>query len=437
MIKGKSKLIALAVSVVCAVSLLSACAKKTAEPCETHSWNDGEVTQAATCGERGIKTYTCTVCGETKTEKFGEATGNHDYNGKECAVCGYIDMSAMTESEAIAEYGYYHVDSDGSRTVNTDDKIFFGSYPQDKVTEADTVASLNAKLSASGWTGYGYYAEGELNENLASYQDVTEEGVKYRAVKIDGYRPFYTDLAATSANSIVSENGYAAGNTYWFEFSPIEWRVLSYENGEALLNTVDCIDSQSFNNVYDKNGAQYYNKGTEIFSNDWENSYIRNYLNETFYNMAFSTSEQSKIVEKTLDNSTTGFNTTSNYAVSQNDTKDKVYLLSYRDLLNEDYGFPDDMTKDNNDPADLTVCKLGSDYALCQGARTSVQSPGSWWMLRSAGGKSFSVCGVTKYGSITNSNTASYSTGMTVKTEGIAYNTSEGVSPAVNIKIGK
>ncbi|MCD8346811.1 MAG: cadherin-like beta sandwich domain-containing protein, partial [Lachnospiraceae bacterium] len=42
-----------------------------------HSWDEGTVTTKATCTEEGVKTYTCTVCDETKTEKI-EATG-HSY----------------------------------------------------------------------------------------------------------------------------------------------------------------------------------------------------------------------------------------------------------------------------------------------------------------------------------------------------------------------
>ena len=33
-----------------------------------HVWGEGEVTKEPTCTEKGVKTYTCTVCGETKTE---------------------------------------------------------------------------------------------------------------------------------------------------------------------------------------------------------------------------------------------------------------------------------------------------------------------------------------------------------------------------------
>lgn len=46
-----------------------------------HSYNDGEITTAATCTATGVKTFTCTVCGETKTQEI-EALG-HDFHGEE------------------------------------------------------------------------------------------------------------------------------------------------------------------------------------------------------------------------------------------------------------------------------------------------------------------------------------------------------------------
>ena len=41
-----------------------------------HQWDSGEITKAATCTELGTKTYTCTNCNTTRTEKIS-ATGNH------------------------------------------------------------------------------------------------------------------------------------------------------------------------------------------------------------------------------------------------------------------------------------------------------------------------------------------------------------------------
>ncbi len=43
-----------------------------------HSWNDGIVTKKSTCITDGVKTYTCTACGGTKTEVISK-TGVHVY----------------------------------------------------------------------------------------------------------------------------------------------------------------------------------------------------------------------------------------------------------------------------------------------------------------------------------------------------------------------
>lgn len=40
-----------------------------------HNWNAGEITTEPTCTEKGVKTFTCTRCGETKTEDV-EASGH-------------------------------------------------------------------------------------------------------------------------------------------------------------------------------------------------------------------------------------------------------------------------------------------------------------------------------------------------------------------------
>ena len=49
---------------------------------EEHVFDEGKVTKEATCGVDGEKTYTCTVCGATKTEVI-EKTGDHQYNDGE------------------------------------------------------------------------------------------------------------------------------------------------------------------------------------------------------------------------------------------------------------------------------------------------------------------------------------------------------------------
>ena len=46
-----------------------------------HMWDEGVVTKKATCKNTGEKTYTCTVCGETKTETIAK-TNDHKYTWK-------------------------------------------------------------------------------------------------------------------------------------------------------------------------------------------------------------------------------------------------------------------------------------------------------------------------------------------------------------------
>lgn len=81
-----------------------------ATACTTHKWDAGKVTKEATCKEAGVKTYTCTVCGETKTEtiakkahtevtdKAVEATCTKTglTEGKHCSVCGTVTVKQET-----------------------------------------------------------------------------------------------------------------------------------------------------------------------------------------------------------------------------------------------------------------------------------------------------------------------------------------------------
>ena len=60
------KAIIIALSLVLVLALFTSCD----EPKHEHTWNDGEVTTAATCTEKGVKTFTCTACKETKTEEI-------------------------------------------------------------------------------------------------------------------------------------------------------------------------------------------------------------------------------------------------------------------------------------------------------------------------------------------------------------------------------
>ena len=82
-------------------------------PAKGHSWDAGVITTSPTCENAGVKTFTCTVCNETRTEAIG-ATGHTPVEvveqpatceepghtaGTKCSVCDAI-LSGMEEIPA-------------------------------------------------------------------------------------------------------------------------------------------------------------------------------------------------------------------------------------------------------------------------------------------------------------------------------------------------
>ena len=60
---------------------------------EDHSWNQGEITKEPTCKEEGEKTFTCSICGNIKTEKVSTADHQHmeirNQKNPTCKEAGY------------------------------------------------------------------------------------------------------------------------------------------------------------------------------------------------------------------------------------------------------------------------------------------------------------------------------------------------------------
>ncbi len=105
-------------------------------PAKGHSWNEGEVTTQPTCKDKGVKTYTCTVCNETKTEAIA-ATGHTPVEvsekpatctesghtaGTKCSVCG-ATLSGMEEIPALGhDWGEWTVTTPATCTEKGEEK---------------------------------------------------------------------------------------------------------------------------------------------------------------------------------------------------------------------------------------------------------------------------------------------------------------------------
>lgn len=255
------------------------------------------------------------------------------------------------------------------------DLIEFGSYPQSEVKDSDLIAKIEAAGKSISWVDYNYYAgtgvrgDGNMKPiaNMMLYKDITYGGNKYRAVKINQYRPSYTHYTSPSQSTYADqyENGYYTGNTYYFKYEPLTWRVLDPDEGYVMCNQI--IDSQAYQNFIYYNGSQYYNsKGCANYASDWVTSTLRQWLNNDFYNTAFSSEEKAQIGTSHLENKST-YSSTYDSA----DTYDKIFLISYNDAIykGDTYGL-------------TTIAQhlKATAYAKCQGLNLDDEI---WLWLRS------------------------------------------------------
>ena len=279
-----------------------------------------------------------------------------------------------------------------SPTHQVGDIVEFGSYPQSKVTDSSLVSALNGVSKT--WVSYGYYSS-SVQGDWMKYADFTYNGTKYRAVTFSQYRPYWTSYSSSSIYTYQDDNGYTPNNVYYFKYEPLKWRVLDPSTGFVLCESI--IDSQAYSNtIYeygtDENGTAYWNDAEHThYANDYATSSIRAWLNDDFYNTAFSSSQKASILTSELDNKA--------YSASCSEydsetTYDKIFLLSWSEMQNTAYGFP------AYTGSSYARQAKGTDYAKCQGLWASSSNECSFQRLRSAGICSEYACEVHGAGSL-------------------------------------
>lgn len=220
------------------------------------------------------------------------------------------------------------LNADASQVAYTN--VYFGSYPQEEVKGAD----LTAKITGADYDSYG---------------DAVVDGVKYHRLK-----------------SGQTNNDEQFGNSAYryFKWRRIRWRVLANDGKTLYLMADGALDCQSYHNV-----------GEAV---TWEDSFLRKWLNSSFYRTAFSEKERQAIVSQAVDNQeyvTAG-------GAENSVTNDLIYLLSLPEMGKTEYGFP--AAVQNASPCRQMAA---SDYAYAMGARLGAQDGSGdqccWWWLRS------------------------------------------------------
>lgn len=248
--------------------------------------------------------------------------------------------------------------------------LLFGSYPQTEVMDKTLTAELTSlagtlptEENSQAWTSYGYYIGGVSSEFMW-YIDLAHNGAKYRGVYFTSYRPYYCTESASHEYFYQDNNGYVTLAVYWFEYEPVKWRILTETDGKALILADLALDSQQF--YHDDYGGTQTRNDKKVCANNYAESDIRTWLNDTFYDTAFNALQKELIETTNVDNGVSGTGYDGNPYVCEN-TDDKVFLLSFQEAT--EY---------------LTAAERKmkvSDYAKSQGI--FAHEGACWWWLRS------------------------------------------------------
>lgn len=275
--------------------------------------------------------------------------------------------------------------------IGANNKLYFGSYPQTRVTETALTTTLNnlagktpTVSNARGWTSYGFAHGNNNTVNPTAfiwYKDVKVDGIKYRGVYFNAYRPESTGMTGnTATETIQNNNGYAKDAVYWFKWEKIEWNILNGSGGNYTVMTDKIIDARELT-TGSPDSNQTFNTSGNYWG--WYYSSTRKWLNSDFIDAAFNIVLYSTNIKtgNRISNAhdTTGINVEDGANThSGAGTSDTVYLCSNTEIT---------AAYSTNEAR----VKGYTDYAACLGLKTEGQTAQYW--LRSHSYMSEARCG--------------------------------------------
>ena len=224
----------------------------------------------------------------------------------------------------------------------------------------------------------------------------------------------FSNLADAKTGDIITFGVYEQDNKTKNGKEPIQWIVLSNDGKEIFAVSKYVLDCQPYN--------------TEDKGVTWETCTLRKWLNNDFYDAAFSSAEKNSIKTSTLKNNNNDLYDTP----GGKDTKDKVFLLSLDEVVNSDYGFEDvkynkaricAATEYAKAQGCSSVEKMLSEEAWKKDCATADGEPSCIWWLRSPGGEDRCA----SFGDLSGQINKAY--------DGVVFAKRIGVRPAIRISL--
>ena len=271
--------------------------KQTATFTVSHSYDEGTVTKVPTCTASGVRTYTCSICGENKTETIA-ALGHTSVTdpavaatytttgltqGAHCSVCGTVLMaqktvekltpdkvtvaSASNTTSGVKISWNEVADADGYRIYR---KIGSGSYTYYKtIASSATTAFTDTKVTSG--TTYTYAVRAYVGNVYGTYSGKT---IKYLAPTTLSGLVNYSAGIQVQWTKVTGASGYyvyrKAGNaTTWSRVAIITSGTTLKWNDTNTSNSVKyqyCVKAYSGSYASAYKGVVTYRIATPVIS---------------------------------------------------------------------------------------------------------------------------------------------------------------------------
>ena len=195
---------------------------------------------------------------------------------------------------------------------------------------------------------------------------------------------------------------------------PITWRVLNVSGNDAFLISDEILAMKNYND--------------EAKAVTWADSSLRSWLNDDFFNYAFTEEERAAVIKTEIQNN--------NFDLTQTDyetTNDYVYLPSYQEMQLKSYGFSNNILDHESRLAYTNTYLEASNIDDTDDPADDSTDIGAQWLLRTNGENRNTVCYVDESGALSND----YDILMTDTSEGMEDDNLCGVRPVLHLDLSK
>ena len=250
-----------------------------------HSYNDGEVTTEAKCETVGEKTYTCSLCGGTKTEEIkvlGHDTSKVDAKDATCTADGnkeYYTCSRcdklFEDKDAKTETTVAEVTIKAAHSWNADFTIDEAATCEEAGSKSIHCSKCDEKKDVTTIDALGHkFTNKTVDEKyLASNATCTEKAKYYKSCSVCDASSKDKDGEATF------ENGEALGHDFTVEVEGTKTAATCKETGSVTMKCSRCNATTDKTLAIDPNNHQ---GGTELRGQKTANCHEKGYTGDKY-----------------------------------------------------------------------------------------------------------------------------------------------------------